>query len=93
MISRLHLSFDIANQISDAVIKSAIAANISPITVVVLDSSANIIVQKRMDGCPPVGAPSFAYGKAALCISMKSSSRAFRDKYTIFPEGGRYTCT
>lgn len=43
---------------------------------------AQIVVQKRMDGCSPAGIPAFSFAKAFTCVSMGLSSRAFRDKYT-----------
>lgn len=89
MLSRLTLSLEMANKMADEVVMNAIRNQISPITVVVLDAAAHVIVQKRMDNCPPVGPSSFAYSKAYTCVAMKCSSRAFRDKYTTFPEGGK----
>ena len=43
-----------------------------------------------MDGCSPVGIPEFAYAKANTCLVMKTSSRAFRDKYTQAENPARY---
>ena len=51
-------------------------------TVNVVDRHANVLVQKRMDGCNHVGIPEFSYAKAYTCIVMNQSSREFRDKYT-----------
>lgn len=48
----------------------------------VVDKQANVVVQKRMDGCNHVGIPEFSYAKAYTCIAMNLSSREFRDKYT-----------
>jgi uncharacterized protein GlcG (DUF336 family) len=52
------------------------------VAVNVVDHQANILVQKRMDGCNQVGIPEFSYAKAYTCIVMNQSSREFRDKYT-----------
>lgn len=48
----------------------------------VVDKQANVLVQKRMDGCIHVGIPEFSYAKAYTCVAMSISSREFRDKYT-----------
>ena len=48
----------------------------------VVDKQANVLVQKRMDGCTHVGIPEFSYAKAYTCVAMNLSSREFRDKYT-----------
>jgi uncharacterized protein GlcG (DUF336 family) len=52
------------------------------VAVNVVDKQANILVQKRMDGCIHVGIPEFSYAKAYTCVAMSISSREFRDKYT-----------
>lgn len=44
-----------------------------------------------MDGCSKQGIPEYAYGKAYSAVCMKSSSRAFRDKYTADGDPGRFT--
>lgn len=77
-----------ANRMADVVISTAKANNFPPITVVVVDASANIVVQKRMDFCPVVGVSQFAYAKAYTCVAMKISPRAFRDKYASYNPGG-----
>ncbi len=48
----------------------------------VVDEQANVLVQKRMDGCIHVGIPEFSYAKAYTCVVTNLSSREFRDKYT-----------
>ncbi len=53
----------------------------------VVDKHANVIVQKRMDGCIHVGIPEFSYAKAYTWVVTNLSSREFRDKYTS-DEGG-----
>jgi uncharacterized protein GlcG (DUF336 family) len=53
------------------------------VAVNVVDTQANILVQKRMDGCNHVGIPEFSYAKAYTCIAMNLASREFRDKYTV----------
>ncbi len=54
----------------------------APVAVNVVDKHANVIVQKRMDGCIHVGIPEFSYAKAYTCVVTNLSSREFRDKYT-----------
>jgi uncharacterized protein GlcG (DUF336 family) len=71
---------------ADEVIAFAIKTKIAPITVCIVDSEANVIVQKRMDYCSHVGPSDFALAKACTCIALKTSSRSFRDKYTDFNE-------
>ena len=50
----------------------------------VLDSEGHSIVSKRMDGCSSIGISDFAFAKALTCLTMKISSRQFRDKYVVF---------
>ena len=54
----------------------------APVAVNVVDANANVLVQKRMDGCIHVGIPDFSYAKAYTCVVTNLSSREFRDKYT-----------
>ena len=49
--------------------------------------NAQVVVQKRMDGCTAAGIPAFSFAKAFTCVSMGLSSRAFRDKYTSDSSG------
>lgn len=76
------LTLEIADALANGVINCIKRNKFSPITVNVLDKNANILVQKRMDGCPHVGIPEFSYAKAYTCVVMKTASREFRDKYT-----------
>lgn len=78
----LGLSLETADILADAVIASAKKNNFPPIVVSILDKSANMIVQKRMDGDIHTAFPEFSYAKAYTCVAMGVSSRAFRDKYT-----------
>ena len=87
MISRSQISLEVAKKLADEVVATSKKHNFAPVTVYVLDAGAHIIVQQRMDSCPVVGIPQFAYAKAYTCIATKGSSRAFRDKYTTFPQG------
>ena len=42
----------------------ALRNNFAPCTITILDSNGDILVQKRMDGCPSKGIPEFSYAKA-----------------------------
>ena len=75
------MSLEMADRISNAVIKIASVNGMPPIVVTVVDPSGEIIVTKRMDGSTPAFAK-FAYAKAWTAACFKISTRAFRDKYT-----------
>jgi len=95
MLSRVHISLDLASKIADGAIDFAKSKNFKPVTVVVIDSAANIIVQKRMDYCSSAGIPQYAYAKAYTCVSMSMSSRTFRDRYASSSSAyhnNNYTC-
>ena len=47
----------------------------------VVDKQANVLVQKRMDGCIHVGIPEFAYAKVYTCVVMSLSLSEFCGKY------------
>ena len=84
------LPLSIADKIANGVIKAVKAHAIAPITVVVVDCNANILVSKRMDGCCPQGFPQFAQAKAFTAVTMKMSSRAFRDKYNNSQDAAKF---
>ena len=79
--SNLLLPLSLADKIANGVIRAVKKHSIAPVTVVVLDCNANVLVSKRMDGCCPQGFPQFAQAKAFTAVTMKMSSRTFRDKY------------
>jgi len=54
----------------------------APVAINIVDKQANVLVQKRMDGCIHVGIPEFSYAKAYTCVVTSLASREFRDKYT-----------
>ena len=72
----------VADEMASGAIRACLRNRFKPISLAVLDASGHIVVQKRMDGCAPIGIPEFALAKAWTCISMKMSSRAFRQKYS-----------
>eukprot|EP00952_Eustigmatos_sp_NYUAD-ZCMA_P006438 27740-Eustigmatos_ZCMA.PRE.1 len=71
-----------ATRICEGVVSTCLSRGFSPITVFVLDADGHTITSQRMDGCCPSGYPDFAFAKAHTAVVMKTSSRAFRDKYT-----------
>jgi len=87
--SSVLLPLSLADKIANGVIKAVKKHCIAPITVVILDCNANVLVSKRMDGCCPQAFPQFAKAKAFTAITMKMSSRAFRDKYNS-PEPAKF---
>ena len=81
---------------ADKICNAAIAAvkNLnkpSPVCITVLDSAGNVLVQKRMDGCPAGAYLKFSYAKARTCIHLQTSSRKFREKYTSSGESPAFT--
>ncbi|KAL7488360.1 hypothetical protein ACHAW6_013949 [Cyclotella cf. meneghiniana] len=82
-MKRFTLTLEMADALADGVVKCVKRNNFSPVTINVVDHNANVLVQKRMDGCVHAGIPEFSYAKAYTCIVMKLSSREFRDKYTV----------
>ncbi len=51
------LTLDAADAIANGVINCVNRNKFAPVTVNVVDENANVIVQKRMDGCSSVGIP------------------------------------
>ena len=88
-MTKFKLTLDIADSLANGVVKCAKRNKFSPIVVNVVDSNANVLVQKRMDECVHAGISDFSYAKAYTCIVMKQSSRDFRDKYTIENHPGK----
>jgi len=82
------LSLRVADEIATLAVQAASANGFNPVTVYVLDSAGNTIVQKRMDDCPAMAYPKIAFAKANTCVSMKSSSRAYAKKYLTSKDGG-----
>ena len=76
------LSLEQADKIAQGVVECIKRNKFAPITVNVVDSRADKVVMKRMDGCSTKAIPDFSYAKAFTCIGMKCASRTFRDKYT-----------
>ena len=76
------MNLELADILANGVIETAKRNGFAPIVVTVLDINANSIVQKRMDGPVHAAFPEFSLAKAFTCVSMKTSSREFRDKYT-----------
>ena len=53
-----------------------------PVCITVVDARGDVVVQKRMDACPPGAYVEFSMAKARTCIHLQTSSRAVRLKYT-----------
>lgn len=88
-MSKFKLTLDAADLLANAAVKCVKRNNFQPVVINIVDSNANILVQKRMDGCVHVGIPDFSYAKAYTCIVMQQSSRDFRDKYTRENNSGK----
>jgi uncharacterized protein GlcG (DUF336 family) len=84
------MNLDLADKIAAFALECCKQKKFSPVTVCVVDASANVVVSKRMDGCSPVGIPDFAYAKAYTCIVAKNCSRAFRDRFTGSNEASKF---
>ena len=80
------LTLEIAARICHSVVAMSKAQKWAPVSVVVIDSSDNILCSMLMDGCPPVAYPKYAHAKATTAVSLGISSRKFRDKYIGGPE-------
>ena len=48
LLTKSYLSLEIASRMADKVVATAKANNYAPITVVIIDSAACVVVQKRM---------------------------------------------
>lgn len=79
------LNLDIATKICQVVVDTCKANNFSPITVVVVDSTCQVIASSRMDNCSGLVYPKFALAKAFTAVSLGMPSRTFRDKYANDP--------
>eukprot|EP00746_Dinoflagellata_sp_MGD_P115411 gnl/MRDRNA2_/MRDRNA2_51543_c0_seq1.p1 gnl/MRDRNA2_/MRDRNA2_51543_c0~~gnl/MRDRNA2_/MRDRNA2_51543_c0_seq1.p1 ORF type:complete len:187 (+),score=30.90 gnl/MRDRNA2_/MRDRNA2_51543_c0_seq1:62-562(+) len=75
------ISLEAADEIARIVIETCKRNEFNPITVSVVDSSSEIIVQKRMDGCPTGAFPKFSLAKAVAASSLMMPSRAFSARY------------
>jgi len=76
------LNLESADKIASTCVAVALRNNFAPCTITILDSNGDILVQKRMDGCPSKGIPDFSFAKANTCAVFKMSSRWFRDFFT-----------
>ena len=83
-VSRLvkTLTLEAADIISVHAIKACVRQGFNPVTITVLDNAGDILVVKRMDGCPSKGFEKFSFAKALTCTALKMSSRVFRERYT-----------
>ena len=78
------ISLDDASKIVDATLTTGRAANMMPLTVVVLDSGGHMVAFKREDGSG-ILRPDIAFGKAWGAIGMGISSRLLRNRLADRP--------
>ena len=76
------LNLETADKIASTCVAVAQRNNFAPCTITVLDNNGDILVQKRMDGCPSKGIPEFSHAKANTCAVFKMHSRWFREFFT-----------
>ena len=86
-ITTKSLNLALADEIASLAIKAATKNGFKPISVCVMDPAGAEIVTKRMDGCPSTAYPKISAAKANTCVSTKSSSRAYGNKYLKGPNG------
>jgi glc operon protein GlcG len=79
------LTLATADEICNLAIDACTRNAFHPICICVLDAEGHTIVTKRMDGCPPLMYPKISHAKANTCVSTKSSSRAYGQKYLQRP--------
>lgn len=75
------ISLEAADEIATIVVETCKRHEFKPISVSVVDASSEIIVQKRMDGCPSPNFAKFALAKAVTASSLMMPSRSFSAKY------------
>jgi uncharacterized protein GlcG (DUF336 family) len=77
----LHVTMPLATaeRIVDAAFAAAVEADLSPLTIAVLDAGGNLVLLKRQDGCGNLRAD-IAIGKAAGALGMGIPSRTIRDR-------------
>ena len=74
------LTLAAADEMANAALREAKERKFKDVSVFVLDAAGRTIVSKTMLGCPNL-VPELARGKAMLCVSIHSSSRAAKEKY------------
>lgn len=84
------MNLALALKICNTVVANCEANKFAPVAVCVVDAAGHEIVTQRMDHCLPSAYPKFAHAKAMTCISMKMSSRAFRDRYTATGDPAKF---
>ena len=71
------LTLEVADEISNLIIETCKKNAFNPVTITVVDASSNIILQKRMDGCPSGAFDKFSQAKATPAASLMMPSRNF----------------
>jgi uncharacterized protein GlcG (DUF336 family) len=84
------LTLDIADRITTGVVDACKRNGFNPVVCIVLNPAAQAICSKAMDGSNLVAYPDFAFAKAYTALINKSSSRSFRDKYTVGDNAAAY---
>ena len=75
------LTCEAADEIAIGVIEACNRNEFKPVTVSIVDAASQIIVQKRMTGCPSGSFPKFSLAKAVAASSLMMPSRNFSQKY------------
>ena len=82
MISRASITMETADEIASGAVAACKTQGFKPVAVTVLDASGDVLVMKRMTGCPCGSFLEFAHSKAWTAASLHMPSRQFRGKYT-----------
>ena len=77
------LTLEAADEISNKIIDCCRKNQFNPLTITIVDASSNIILQKRMDGCPSGAFDKFSQAKATAAASLMIPSRNFSKKYAV----------
>lgn len=89
-MASVRLTLSQATKICEGVVNTCLARGFAPITVVVFDANGDQVAYQRMDGCMSKAYSQFAHAKAYTAITLKNSSRSFRDKYTSSNDAGKF---
>jgi len=74
------LSLEAADEMTNVALYEASSRSFNPVSVIVMDASGRILVQKTQLGCG-ILSPELAKAKANVCVGLLCSSRELRDKY------------
>eukprot|EP00446_Apocalathium_sp_SHHI-4_P033578 CAMPEP_0177319154 /NCGR_PEP_ID=MMETSP0368-20130122/14455_1 /TAXON_ID=447022 ORGANISM="Scrippsiella hangoei-like, Strain SHHI-4" /NCGR_SAMPLE_ID=MMETSP0368 /ASSEMBLY_ACC=CAM_ASM_000363 /LENGTH=173 /DNA_ID=CAMNT_0018778629 /DNA_START=6 /DNA_END=527 /DNA_ORIENTATION=+ len=85
-----HITLAHATRICDGAVAACLSHGFAPVTVHVCNEHGEPIAFQRMDGCNGLLTPDVARCKAYTAVSLRMSSRAFREKYTTGNESAKY---